>query len=317
VTYAGRLGEQAEHSATVSLARSDDVVRGTYRLRLEVKEAMSFSRFVLFQIGADTYSYTGERRMAWGNENGLQREWSTQWGGDTYRTPPMECSGRTPWVSLHQAVSRAEQGQQGAWANRGMVIRAWEARLGGRKASPWIAERGVRARGSDTSTLDVLPPPEVKQLLPGDFVDATIEHLVVPQSTRDYYGPNQSLRAALSEWGDTWRMIHREAAGNDHRVEIRIGSLERRHPSVRIRTENNTAEFTLTSGLGYVPITFTDLASPSGWLLLFDGQPVNQSIHGNDYWQTDYDPARQRWSRTYNLPMDDQQPHSIRFQRAP
>jgi hypothetical protein len=68
VTYAGRIGDGLEHSATVSLARTDDLVRGVYRLRLDVTRATDFSRFVIFQIGADTYSYTGERKMALGNE---------------------------------------------------------------------------------------------------------------------------------------------------------------------------------------------------------------------------------------------------------
>jgi len=132
VTYAGWCGDGLEHSATVSLARTDDIVRGTYRLRLDVKQATDFSRFVIFQIGADTYSYTGERQMALGNETGLIRQWPTQWGGDTYRTAPQECRGRVPWISLHEAVSRAnheaaspgQPGGAGAWANRGVVIRA-------------------------------------------------------------------------------------------------------------------------------------------------------------------------------------------------
>ncbi|MCX6908121.1 MAG: LamG domain-containing protein, partial [Verrucomicrobia bacterium] len=38
VTYAGRLGDGIEHAATVSLARTDDIVRGIYRLRLDVKK---------------------------------------------------------------------------------------------------------------------------------------------------------------------------------------------------------------------------------------------------------------------------------------
>ena len=97
VTYAGHTTTAIEHSATVSLARTDDVVRGIYRLRMDVKEALDFSRFVIFQIGADTYSYTGERKMALGSETGVLREWDTQWGGDRYRTDPIECTGRVPW----------------------------------------------------------------------------------------------------------------------------------------------------------------------------------------------------------------------------
>ena len=69
------------------------------------------------------------------------------------------------------------------------------------------------ARGADTSTVDLLPPPGVTRLEPGDFVEATIEHVIMPQFAADYYGPNEALRAALGQWENTWRMIHREAVG--------------------------------------------------------------------------------------------------------
>jgi hypothetical protein len=257
VTYAGRIGDGIEHSATMSLARTDDIVRGVYRLRMDVHQTIDFSRFVIFQIGADTYSYTGERRMALGNEAGLLREWDTQWGGESYRTEPVECTGRVPWVSLHDAVPRRAADDRGSWANRGVVIRCWNARLGGKQAAPWVAERGVRARGADTSTLDVVPPPGLTRLEPGDFVEATIEHLVIPQNADDYYGPNEDLRAALRQHQNTWRMVHREAVGNDRRVEVATGKLECLYPTVAIQTADDMAEFTLTGGLGFVPLSFS------------------------------------------------------------
>jgi hypothetical protein len=309
VLYAGHsAGGALEHSATVSLYRTDDIVRGVYRLRLEVKKPTPFSRFVIFQIGADTYSYTGEKRMALGNENGLLREWSTQWGGDTYRTEPRECTGRVPWLSLHEAVSRADAGV-GAWANRGIVIREWQARLGGKAAAPWAAEYGVKARGSDTSTLDILPPPGITHLQPGDYVEATFEHLIVPQAAADYYGPNANLRAALTKDANTWRLIQRDAAGNDLGVEVSVGTLERRRPAVRIQAEQGRAEFALSGGVGYVPVTLCGLRTwgrpalevrtPAGaW------QAVDQSVHGNDFWQTDWVAETAIWEVTFSLPSD-------------
>jgi len=325
VTYAGRIGSGIRHRATVSLARTDDVVRGTYRLRMDVTDPMDFSRFVIFQIGSDSYSYTGERKMALGNETGLTREWSTQWGGDTYRTEPVACGGRAPWVSLHEAVSRAGQeasnkgrsGAPGAWANRGLVIRAWRARLGGKPAGPWMAEHGVRVHGMDTSTVDLVPPPGVTRLLPGDFVEATFEHLVMPKFAADYYGPNEALRAALREHGNTWRMIHREACGNERLVTAKTGTLVGTHPAVEIRAVENAAEFTLTGGLGYVPLTITGLTTPRVGVLAFDGVAVNQGVHGADFWQCDYDPESGTWSRTYNLAIADAQPHLLRFTATP
>lgn len=303
VLYAGvTAGGRIEHQATVSLYRSDDIVRGVYRLRMDVREPTPFSRFVLVQIGADTYSYTGERKMALGDEHGLIREWETQWGGGQYRTEPVEARGRVPWVSLHEAVSRAEGGV-GAWANRGLIIRDWQARLGGRQAGPWVAEYGVRARGTDTSTIDLVPPPTVTELLPGDYLEATVEHVVMPRRADDYYGPNANLRAALEQDADTWRMVYREAVGNDLAVTASVGRVERMRPLL-LRAEGDQAEFAVEGGLGYVPVTIAGLSRP--------GRPVIEMLTdtgwapapGAEAWQTDYDAQTRTWEQTFSLQSD-------------
>jgi len=316
VTYAGRIGTNLKQAMTVSLARTDDIVRGIYRIRLDVDQPTDFSRFVIFQIGADTYSYTGERRMALGDETGLLREWDTQWGGSTYRTPPMECRGRIPWASLHQAVPPANE-KTVAWANRGIVIRSWKARLGGKDASPWMAEHGTTIGRNDSSTLDIVPPPGVTRLEPGDFVEATIELIVMPQFAKDYYGPNESLRTALQQDENSWRMIHREAIGNDPVVKMETGTLERLQPDIRIRTDQDAARLDLSGGLGFIPITFTGLSSHRGYWLEIDGKALDQSVHGNDFWQTDYDPSTRRWSQTYNIPAAGGNPRTIQFRQRP
>lgn len=68
----------------------------------------------------------------------------------------------------------------------------------------------------------------------------------------------------------TWRMIHREAIANEYRVEMKIRALQRRCPAATVTTVNDQAEFTLTGGLGYVLLAFTDLSSPRGHSLLLD-----------------------------------------------
>jgi len=320
VLYAGRSSDgKIEHQATVSLGRSDDIVRGIYRLRMDVRETTPFSRFVIAQIGADTYSYTGERRIAVGNETGLLREWDTQWGGGAYRTKPMEAVGDVPWVSLHQAVSRARNGV-GAWANRGLIIRSWQARLDGQPASPWFAEYGVKARGSDTSTIDLVPPPGITQFEPGDFVEATIEHVIMPQYAADYYGPNQNLKVALERDQDTWRMIQREAIGNDLRVSATVGTVTRRWPP-QVQAVDDRAEFTIEGGLGYMPLTVAGvsrLGRPVIELRTADGW---QPLAGADGWQVDHDAVYGVWEMTVGLPLDTpgdvRQTRALRFRLEP
>jgi hypothetical protein len=317
VTYAGRTGSGLRHHATASLGRTDDLVRATYHLRLDVDKPSPFSRFVIFQVGADTYNYTAERKFALGNESGLVREWKTTWGGNVYHGAPIEASGTVPWISLHDALPKTDPNSQGAWANRGIVIRAWKAQLGGKPASPWIAEHGTEARGTPSSTIDLLPPPDIHQLEPGDFVEATVEYLVVPQDAATYYGPNEALRTALQKDGNTWRMIQREAAGNDRKLTLTTGKLLRRYPDVHIATNQDQAAFTLSGGLGYVPVTFSGLSSPTGHWLKVDGEPLTQAVPGHDFWQSDYDPQSASWSLICNLPFSPGKSHTVQLSPTP
>ena len=300
VTYSGKVGEQINHELTASLARTDDVVRGVYQIRMEVMEEVDFSRLVLFQVGSDTYLVTSEGKFAVGDEDGLRNEWKASWGGNVNRTEPVECEGRIPWVSLHEAQPMI--GAQGALANRGLIIRSWKARLGGEKASPWVVEYGSERGRKQSSTIDLVPPPRVTRLQKGDFVEATLELVILPQFEKDYYGPNRELSEALSEDENTWRLVAREAQGNERKVKMRMGTLVRTTPDVRVMVEEEQASLVLRGGLGFVPVTFTGLSSPFGHELRVDGRMLEQSVHGRDFWQSDYDSSRQTWSLTFNVP---------------
>jgi len=315
VTYSGVIGENIRHSETLSLGRTDDIVRGIYRIRLDVDQAQPFSRFAIFQVGADTYNFTREPKFALGDADGLINEWSTTPGGNVYRTEPFEANGENSWISMHEARRRSETKEAGAWANRGIVIREWNARLGGKTVPPHFSERGTTRHGSDYSTIDLVPPPGLTRLEPGDFIEATLEHVIIPQSASDYYGPNESLRSALQTGGNTWRMVHREATGNRREVSVGEGELVHRFPDIRVHSDGDQAALKITGGLGYVPITITGLTSYTGYTLTVDGKPLDQSIHGNDFWQTDYDAATRRWSRTYNVKLSGNDAHQIQFSK--
>jgi hypothetical protein len=224
-----------------------------------------------------------------------------------YRTEPAEAKGRIPWFSMHEAAGAANAAEPGPRANRGLIIRHWNAKLGGKPAKPWFAERGAIVRGQETSLIDLLPPPALKRLKENDFVDAVIEQVIVPQHAADYYGPNAALRAALEKNQNTWRMIHREAVGNDVDVRMAFDTIERSRPLL-LHVHSDSAEFSLAGGLGYVPVTIGGLRSYREPVLEIKAgeawNPVDQSVHGKDFWQTDFDAISGFWQITYSLPMD-------------
>ena len=141
--------------------------------------------------------------------------------------------------------------------------------------------------------------------------------MVLPADAASYYGPDKGFQKALAGDADTWRLVHREAVGNALKSESRRGAVLNPYP-LRIAVDDGQgAEVTLRGGLGYVPVTFTGLASPRGYALFVDDQRINQSVHGNDFWQTDYDPGTQRWQQTFNIPLAYSQPQTVRLERQP
>ena len=316
VTYEGNIDQKIHHSITTSISRTDDIVRGTYRIRMKVTQAIPFSRFVIFQIGADGYNMSPEKTFAAGDRsNGLIKEWATSPTKGTYTAPATPYSGNTPWFSLHHAEDTDSDHKN--LSNRGLIIRSWKAKLGGKETPPHLAEYGGQRGQQVSPILDITPPAGTTELLPGDYVDAVIEYIVMPKKAAHYYGPNQELKKALQASENTWKMIAREATENSHHVQVQTGTLQHRFPDIRIKAHQNKAKLKFSGGLGYVPFTFTQLTSHSGYSLLINGKKLDQSIHGKDYWQTDYDQETSTWSITYNVPISGKDIQHIELVRSP
>ena len=158
--------------------------------------------------------------------------------------------------------------------------------------------------------LDLLltPPAGVSQFLPGDSVEIEVEWVTLHREADDYYGPNEAYRQHLTEHPRSWRTIQREALGNDLRVHVRGGALLHRYPII-IQTDAPEVHAQIQGGCGKVPIRFEGLKSATGYTLyqVVDGQALvfDQSVHGNDFWQTDFDVKSNSYTRTYNLPLDE------------
>jgi len=184
------------------------------------------------------------------------------------------------------------------------VVRAWKARLGGADTPlPHFASYGTE-NGPHSANAELAPPPGLTELIPGDFIEAEIELIVLPQSAGDYYGPNAALKTVLAEHAGTWKLTQRFAREGALQIAMREGALARTLPvEIAVDPGTQSAACEITGGVGYVPITFTGLNRPKGFTLRVDGEAIDQSVHGNDYWQV-VGEADGTWSVTYNLLMD-------------
>jgi hypothetical protein len=305
VVYAGETpGGHITARIDVATPRTDDINRAYHRLRYDVHHATPFSRLALYQLGADHYNDHQFTTLAHGNIDGLTETWEVQRGGKQYHRDPIPAEGVAPWIGL-TGGTRPDTWDKGAWADRAFVVRSWKARLGGQDIpAPWFNTYGTE-NGPHSANAELVPPPGCTSLLPGDYVEAEIELLIVPQRAEDYYGPNEALRASLQEHGGTWQPIHRLARENHLNIQVQRGTLTRALPiQILVDPTTHTAELTITGGTGHVPLTLTGLPTPTGHTLHLNGAPLNQAVHGNDYWQTQHDPATHTYTRTYNVPLD-------------
>lgn len=314
VHYAGTTSDHKMSAhIRVSSPRCDDINRAYHYFKYTVNAPMTFSRLAFYQLGADGYNNHQFGKMAYGNTEGLIKEWSPSRGGLRYETRDIVCEGQQPWFSLHESVTGLHYGghlvpTRGAWANRGFIIRSWKAVLGGKTIEKPYASVYLTEDHVDSSNVEISPPSDITQLLPGDYVECEIELVILPTCAEDYYGPNQGLRKSLLSDGNTWQPVHRQAIGNHLEVTMMKGQLHKAYP-IRIAVDKtDCAEFEVMGGISYVPLTIVGLKDYKGWVLkeVVDGrlQVINQEVHGNDYWQVYYDHENEDYSMTYNIQLE-------------
>jgi hypothetical protein len=311
-TAGGEITAQME----ASLTRSDDYLRAFHHLRYNVTQPVKWRRLAFYQLGADFYNDTPARLVAVGDRQGMREEWTPPQTNGAFDRRGVALSGPHPWVSIH-GLDRAKLNKGGAAASRGLIIRSWQARLGGKPSTtPYLATYCSEwGKGNFKTTIELVPPPDVTTLQPGDYLNAEVELVVFPADAQSYYGSNGAFRKALTTGADTWRPVHREAAGNALQVKARSGSLLQTFPLMVAVDRAEKVQAEIQGGVGWLPLTFTGLSSHRGYELRVNGEPFNQSLHGNDYWQTDYQPATKTWSQTFNVPRDGGQPLRVEFER--
>ena len=315
--YSGITADKAIRGRyMVSTVRANDFPRHFHSLRYDVLAPVAAHRLSFYQLGAPRYNENWFSKMARGNATaGLIEEWDIQRASTTYDRTGIAADGPGAWFSLHAVDPAAGDPPAVGGASRGLIVRAWKARLGGSDVPvPYFSVFGA----PPSALLELSAPPGITELLPGDYVEATLEMVVIPAIAAEYYGTDTAFRTILTEGANTWQPLHAEAkVGSGLKVELAAGELERLFP-VTVRAEGNRVELSITGAIGYAPITITGLSGYRNPLLEVRSaegtwQKVDQSKQGNDFWQTDYDVDSRTWSITYTIPPDMLKPDQTRL----
>lgn len=218
---------------------------------------------------------------------------------------------RFPGVSSRRSNSPAKKDRFPANGISGLnpqIVRRYKAVVGDKTyTNPTISAPVHRANPINLD-IELLPPAGIRQFREGDRIELDLELITLPREADDYYGPNETFRKHLTENPNSWKTTYRKAKGNKLAVTISGGKELQNYPLV-IKAKQPEVTVGIKGGIGAVPIRFEGLATNQGYHLyrVVDGKRIrfDQSVHGHDFWQTDFNAASATYNMTLNLPLDE------------
>eukprot|EP00555_Chaetoceros_dichaeta_P009287 CAMPEP_0198261994 /NCGR_PEP_ID=MMETSP1447-20131203/10570_1 /TAXON_ID=420782 /ORGANISM="Chaetoceros dichaeta, Strain CCMP1751" /LENGTH=824 /DNA_ID=CAMNT_0043950055 /DNA_START=90 /DNA_END=2564 /DNA_ORIENTATION=- len=321
-------------SANVRTLRTDDYARTFTSLNFVFNQCMLATYTSFFCMGGIPMLKTP--KVVLGNRDGLIEEYNVPDGLEigSFFVKQRELTGEGPWfIGFPEQCIIDDRKWGKGW--RALIIRKFEAIFDGvTYTNPSISLQATRKRYSIGTNLNLLLTKPVqtnstqkrnqinhqgKQLKldcfsAGDTLNLDLELITLPRNRVDYYGPNQAFGSHLEEKPNSWETVYREAEGNTLNVIIHHGGYVKHSYPVIIQAEGDTrVDFVIEGGVGVVPVRFDGLCSRKR--SLFRCTDINteeevilqQEVHGNDFWQTEYDPLTCTYSIAFNVPLDGEQ----------
>lgn len=324
VLYSGPTADgkiQMEYSA--NMCRTDDNTKVIHTFRYTFLQDVEFDRFAFYQFGADGYNIGVNKTIAVGNDQGLTpfSIGGKQFDG-VFAAPVSEKNE----YYLSDAMQRIQVGGEGLWfgyldgepnpgtlgagGNKLLSVLDFKGDINGKiYTQPAFNLRTTYMQNTYDSVIELCPPAEAGNVIKaGSVVEGSVAFINLPVQKKDYWGPNATLNAMPAEQYNTWNMMHLFATQSKLQISAQTGTvLNQTIPRIEADAAKETAcQFTVKNGIGYVPITITGLNSYSGWQLQKqEGDHfvnVDQSVHGNDYWQAWYDAQTGLYELSFNVP---------------
>lgn len=327
VIYRGLTEDgKIEFEITANLPRTNDVSRCYHTFKYTFLEDTAFDRLAFYQFGSDNYNDNHYDTMAIGNDAGtvdikidnttysgdfaLPTSTVAEYIGSTKQMQRLDIEGEGLWVAFmgyKPVLYKANPG-----ANRMLNLLSYKAELNGKTYNkPSISLFHTMNGNIPCIAVELSPPAEVGNIIKkGSTVEGVVEWLNMPVSKSDYYGPSDIIKNMPADYFNTSKIAYAYAKGAKYTVTANVGTVLKNAPVFVKCTEDQAngqtaAEITVKGGMGYVPITFTNVKHYSGYRLeqLVNGtwQKVDQSVSGNDYWQAWYDADTCTYELTFNV----------------
>lgn len=297
------------------LNRSDDFTRIYYKVKIKALDNANFGRFDIFQLGGDRYNIHNTQQVVYGNDTGAVAQFlPTNNGSNNYTTSEIALLGNNPWLWAGDGLSYT-----GATSgididcNNAMIIRDYHGVFNGMpNDTPYVRERSSSigfssSQGTNPTSYCLVPPAGIQSFTAGDSIELLVEVLVLPKQLGDYYGPNQNFVAALTAYGNSYELALREARQNQIIAQSPSNTVKRQYP-LTVAVLNDEAIVDINGGVGYMPLVFEGLSEvddPQLWLAEDScWQLVDQSVHGKDFWQVEYNENTASFDLIFNVNQD-------------
>ena len=301
---------------TINNVRTDDVLKIYFNIDYRFLKDTEYSRLALFQFDTDRYQANLFRKMAHGDGDtvlediALEEEDAMQ-NGYNPRYARCKEAGKEPWFYFYDQPEARKGDLEGLSENARILaggknstvliaVRSYRATINGEVCEAKYSIRQCYSTDIRHQSVEINPYLPEGTIAAGSRVSMCVEFVCIPSSLESYYGNCKYLLEGESML-DTPACALYQVTGDRLLVRVERGILKQAYPLV-FECVNNCCAFTLQGGLGYVPVRFENLSDYRGFELLRDGRKIDQSIIGNDFWQTDYNADTGTYSLSFSVP---------------
>ena len=301
VLYSGVTSDgKIKTNININLGRTDDIVRNYYTIEYTFLEDVEYTRLSLFKMGADNYNDNSFTNYCYGDIEGLTAtDQDCLLAEVGYMSEPKDAVNSDFFFGVYNSSNAEEYGDPM------MCVRDFNAKINGKTYDkPAYQFSGTTDGGVAQVSCELTAPTAAgKSIKRGSKISLVVEYSVLPNNMRTYYGSADYILASneLMGKGDA---IYQQAYGGKLLAKTNKGNVIANSPVV-IECENDECEFTITGGLGYVPLLIENVSDYKGYVLeqKVNGSwvKIDQSVIGNDYYQVVYNSKTGKYQFAYNV----------------
>lgn len=311
-TKDGKIGADL----TINNVRTDDVLKIYFNIEYSFLADVEYSRLALFQFDTERYQANLFRKLAHGDGDKLLdditfiEDESIQNGYNSHYERS-KAAGKEPWFYFYDSPEPRKGDVDALTGNARFLaggknatilaaVRKYDSVINGEKCEARYSVRQCYSTDLIHQSVEINPYLPEGKISAGSRVSMCVEFICIPSSLEQYYGSCRYLLEGEDTLDNPACALY-QIEGDRLHVAAQCGKVKQTYPLI-LECEKDSCKFTLQGGLGYVPMRFENLSDYRGFALFRNGEKVDQSVLGNDYWQTYRDDETGTYSLSFSVP---------------